>query len=496
MRKVTLLASVAAAALLGWTWIAPHEQAIRKTVDEFIAKRHEAIAPMLPTGGLMGVSGPTLATPTVVDRGTFIEVPGANPYSTPARSIGTAASDRVVIVPVAILTAGADRHITGLTIGGVTATKQAGVNDTTGSFVSADVWTATVPSGTTAVLAFTCSGGTAARIEYQILTATGLTSETPDVTGTAHGGASALSASLTLANTGLAIGCFAQLGTSAAPDFDTGIASTAGTAYQNVGQFMAGVQQHASSGSKTFAMAAQVTSSQALAACVWYASSSTLSGGAFSNSGAISGSWIASYAAAVDVDGPGGAGNQTIVSGASMGTAASDRINVVAIVWKSNFAQRTLDELRINGIVATPLVGAFLASDPFVEIFYAANPTGTTGNIQGTANNTRIDVESVHVFRIVGQTSNTPLSIGSMETASGGTRICIPPSSFTVGVSGVNDNVSATTLSGLTTDDADRRANDGTSQCGGTSGHATGSGTAATLSIGSNRARLCWATWV
>jgi hypothetical protein len=273
----------------------------------------------------------------------------------------------------------------------------------------------------------------------------------------------------------------------------SGIASIAGTAYQNVGNFLAGVQQHSTSGSKTFAMAAQVTSNQAIAACVWYCRSSTLQGNAFANSGAIAGSWIASYGTTVAFD---EIGLDTIQAAASTGTAAADRITAIAVCYKSNSSQRAITAVQINGVNATFAVGSYLASDPYCEIWYAANPSGTTGDIKMTANNANVNVEAIHVFRIVGQTQNAPFSSGSMETASGSARICLPPSSFAIGASGVNSSASATTLSGLTTDQADTTANNGTVSVDSSAGHAAGTGSASTLSIGSNRGRLSFATWV
>ena len=86
-------------------------------------------------------------------KGSDTQEPNQSSYTYNAKDIGTASSDRVVIVGITAHDGSGSKDITSVTIGGVSATKLSNGDDASG-VCSCDVWAAVVPSGTTADIVF------------------------------------------------------------------------------------------------------------------------------------------------------------------------------------------------------------------------------------------------------------------------------------------------------------------------------------------------------
>lgn len=127
----------------------------------------------------------------------------ATSWTYTAQAIGSAASDRYVIVGVG--TSNNANEPSSVTIGGISATKVVG---TAGGNHSAGLWVANVTTGTTADIVVSITG-TTDRCAIGVWTATGLASGTPGNTATSN--ASPGSCTVTTTNGGFAI-AYSHLG--------------------------------------------------------------------------------------------------------------------------------------------------------------------------------------------------------------------------------------------------------------------------------------------
>jgi hypothetical protein len=118
-------------------------------------------------------------------------------------NIGTADPTRIV---VALIGHGPNSGttISGLTIGGVTATQAPGTAHDSGSGAAVDIWYAAVPSGTTATVAFTVSSAAESRIVVTTYSVVG-TGAAFSVGGGANATAASLSAAVSIPAGGGAI---------------------------------------------------------------------------------------------------------------------------------------------------------------------------------------------------------------------------------------------------------------------------------------------------
>lgn len=98
----------------------------------------------------------------------------ASPKTYAAMAIGTAGADRYVIAGIVGLLNGVT--ISGVTIGGVAAVQQTTRVDASG--YKAEIWTALVPTGTTADVIVTFSGGTATNMDVVTCSMTGTSTGT------------------------------------------------------------------------------------------------------------------------------------------------------------------------------------------------------------------------------------------------------------------------------------------------------------------------------
>lgn len=94
------------------------------------------------------------ATPaTFIYKGSDTQEPNQSAYTYSGKDIGTAATDRFVIVGITAHDSSGSKNVTSVTIGGVAATQLSDGNDASG-VCSCDLWGAVVPSGTTADIVF------------------------------------------------------------------------------------------------------------------------------------------------------------------------------------------------------------------------------------------------------------------------------------------------------------------------------------------------------
>lgn len=136
------------------------------------------LAPALLTNS-QSFYAPTVSPPPTVK--TYItgtsSSSSATTFTFSSTSIGTASSDRLVVVVVEGRQAVADRTVSSVTIGGVTATIASGTN--VPSKYPGCIAYLTVTSGTTADIVVTFSGSTFGGCGIQVYTLTSLSSTTP-----------------------------------------------------------------------------------------------------------------------------------------------------------------------------------------------------------------------------------------------------------------------------------------------------------------------------
>lgn len=146
--------------------------------------------------GFMG----TTISPTVL---TFQTSTGSTSnlttYTFSSVAIGTAATDRLVIVAVYWESGSGSISLASGTIGGVTAD----ISITRSGSIACALMTARVPTGTTATITVTLSGG-ATKCAIGVWSATGVVSATPDATGD-DVGAGSVSAQMTVPESGFLI---------------------------------------------------------------------------------------------------------------------------------------------------------------------------------------------------------------------------------------------------------------------------------------------------
>ena len=126
-------------------------------------------------------------------------------YTLAALAIGAASADRIVVVGITLATStsGFPRSITGVTIGGIAATQIAHVLGT--QWMTAAIFAAVVPSGTTATVEITLNGN-AGRIACDVWTMTEA-SITPADTATDSNASSDPSVSIDIPAGGACIAC-------------------------------------------------------------------------------------------------------------------------------------------------------------------------------------------------------------------------------------------------------------------------------------------------
>lgn len=124
-------------------------------------------------------------------RAAYSDAANASTYTFTATDIGAPSSSREVFVPIAIFHGGvATRTITGVTIGGIAATLEAQINNSTlqGFLIARAV----VPTGTTAdiVVTLNANAGSCAIAVYRVVNRTSTSAGVSDVSSGTFSGAS------------------------------------------------------------------------------------------------------------------------------------------------------------------------------------------------------------------------------------------------------------------------------------------------------------------
>ena len=123
-------------------------------------------------------------------------------------------------------------------------------------------------------------------------------------------------------------------------------------------------------------------------------------------------------------------------TGESTGTAAATRISVVALLIDG---RPTLTGVTINGITATRATSSNLTNHR-CEIWYAPNPTGTTGNVVVTFGNTTSASVAAITYSVVGASgapSDTDAASGATVASLSLTGLTIPANGAAV-IGGTN----------------------------------------------------------
>jgi len=103
-------------------------------------------------------------------------------------------------------------------------------------------------------------------------------------------------------------------------------------------------------------------------------------------------------------------------SSVNLGDAATDRVIIVGIGGTSG-SSRSISSVTIGGVSATAAATANISWAIVNSIWYAAVPSGTTGDIVITFSAVMVQCV-VNAFRMTGQTSNTPANTGTDTTGS------------------------------------------------------------------------------
>lgn len=115
-------------------------------------------------------------------------------------------------------------------------------------------------------------------------------------------------------------------------------------------------------------------------------------------------------------------GSPITFTGISFGTADTNRIIAVPVCWRANADGDTITGMTIGGVSATQASGAYVSATGgawISDIWYAAVPTGTSGNVVVTFSATTSRT-GIATYRIITGTS-TPTSV--QNTSGNGTVI-------------------------------------------------------------------------
>lgn len=211
-------------------------------------------------------------------RGHYESATDATSYTSTASALGTASSDRVVIVALASGTSGANANFSAVTVGGVSATRI--VNTTGGGSTRLlEMWFALVPSGSTGDIVVTASS-TVQRLALDWWTITGTTQTTYAARNAANvevntNGGSISSTALTVPTGGVGI-VAVRVNNTALPTTPVLTQSSGTPTTRNSGMVAGETQYHfvadanvAGSQSWTYSQAAPIDRNVQIAAISW-----------------------------------------------------------------------------------------------------------------------------------------------------------------------------------------------------------------------------------
>lgn len=132
------------------------------------------------------------------------------------------------------------------------------------------------------------------------------------------------------------------------------------------------------------------------------------------------------------------------INGASIGTAASDRIVIFCeLISNQDGTGFSTTGVTIGGVTATAITAAvsFQSNVYRIRCWWALVPTGTTANIVSTYSETSSSLPDIYnyvVYRVVGADTTTPISASTTATdtdSSAAASLAIPASGAGIGFS-------------------------------------------------------------
>jgi hypothetical protein len=135
-------------------------------------------------------------------------------------------------------------------------------------------------------------------------------------------------------------------------------------------------------------------------------------------------------------------------AGAALGAASGDRVIIVGVGGGAQ--TRTVSTLTVAGVSATFIVRAAGANET-AELWYAAVPTGTTGDVVVTWSGAQ-DGCGAAVWKMTGATAAPHASGSDNDSDPGSVSINIPASGVAVGYVFQRNNTSTYTWANLTED--------------------------------------------
>lgn len=133
-------------------------------------------------------------------------------------------------------------------------------------------------------------------------------------------------------------------------------------------------------------------------------------------------------------------------TGAAIGTAATDRLVVVAASAFNSTASDGFDSVTIGGVAATLAVEVIRANSggfSFCSIYWRNVPTGTTANIAFVFTGDTVAAE-IEVYRVVGADTVTPVTdTGTGSVASGNVSDSVTIGNNSVTISATQDGINA-----------------------------------------------------
>ncbi len=374
-------------------------------------------------------------------------------YTFSSQSIGTATSDRIVVVTTAQGNVG--MTVGSLTVGGISATEAIEITESTG-YATSGQWYVPVPTGTTADIVVNISGGTASRCGITVHAIYG-SSGKPYATAYAEQDYPLIQ-SIQVPDNGVIIG--ASMVNSGAPTV------TWTNLTERVDEVIESASSSQSVASDAFATGGSITvtcspasdNREVLTLTSWgavggYGTNGFYIDGADSANLGLDVNAVTSTALTVTfTDSSVDTSNSTAYtfSSQAIGAAGSDRTIVVATNGEGGGASRYVSTLTIGGVSATKIVSS-LSENLYwpCEMWKAVVPTGTTADIIVTWDSNMSEC-GLGVWDV--RNMGGVFSSGTDSTDPGNTTLWIPAGGVGIGSMKSGGGVASYTWTGLTKD--------------------------------------------
>lgn len=158
-----------------------------------------------------------------------------------------------------------------------------------------------------------------------------------------------------------------------------------------------------------------------------------------------------SYRATVDTGNSYNSAGPKTFSGVDIGTASSDRIVIVGFNGIPPASGRAVSAVTIAGVAAASCCTGFSDGERVLEFWAAAVPTGATGDIVVTYNNTMFNI-AASVWATTGVTSAAATAAGSSSADPGSVSLDISAGGIALGIGGQATNGPSAAWTNLTED--------------------------------------------